>query len=365
MKKPALRVVTNAAGTSADIFLYGIIGDYWTDDPLTARSFMRELSALEGKVSRVDVHINSPGGEVWEGLAICNAIKASKMDIHTWNDGLAASMGSAILCSAKKENRHAAKGSVTMIHNASTYAWGNSKEMKAVADFLNTHDDVLAGIYADATGRTKEEIKAEYFDFIDHWLTAEEAEAAGLVKVEDYDSDKLPDNLKNLSMQKVAALYRGEQDEPSASLVTKIIAEVKDFLKPKNEQMSKFLKLVSLAAVAAEAITADQMKSVNDEIQAEGIKGITAVLDTELATLRADAEKAKGIDGKDEEIKNLKAEVEKEKLANAELQKKVDAPADDAGTPAAQKDDKTPEGKKDEEDYSTSVDAEAKKYWGN
>lgn len=364
MKKPALRVVKNATEPSAEIFLYGIIGDYWTEDPLTARNFMRELGALEGKVSRLDVHINSPGGEVWEGLAICNAIKASKLDIHTWNDGLAASMGSAILCSAKKENRHAAKGSVTMIHNASTIAWGNSKEMKATADFLDTHDDVLASIYADATGQTKEQIKAEYFDYIDHWLTAEEAEVAGMVKVEDYDSDKLPDNIKNMSMDKVAALYRDNQDEPSASLLQKVIAKVEDFLKPKNEQMSKFLKLVALAAVAAEAITADQMKSVNDEIQAEGIKGITAVLDSELATLRAEAEKAKGLDAKDEEIKNLKAEVEKEKLAKAELQKKVDAPADNGDAPASDKTDKTTEDKTDKEDYSTSVDAEAKQYWG-
>lgn len=345
MKIQPITAVKNEADKSAKIYLYGIIGDYWTESPLTAKAFLRELTALEGKLNRVDIHINSPGGDVWEGLGIANAIRASKMELHTYNDGLCASMASAILCSAKNGNRHAAKQSLTMIHNASTIVWGNSEDMRNEAETLEKHDDVLAGFYADASGKTVEEIKAEYFDFKDHWLTADEAEKAGLVKIEDYSAEDVPENVTNMPFQKVAALFNSKAIIQNQHTEMGILS-------------NKFKKLSALAKVAAAAITAEQVEEINTEIAEQEIEGVTLVLDTELQETVEAAEKVPGLEAsiaeKDQEIKNLKDE-------NAKLQAKIDAkPAEEAGSPTSEGDEIPPVNKKDEVSFETSFDREVK-----
>ena len=353
MKKPSLLVVRNEAELSASIFLYGIIGDYWQEDPLTASRFMKELTALESKFNTVNVHINSPGGDVWEGLAICNAIKASKKDIHTWNDGLAASMAATILVSAKDGNRHAAKGSITMIHCASTFTWGNSEDLRETANALDTHDDVLASFFADATGKTEEDVKALWFDYKDHYLTAQEAADYGLVKIESYESEKVPENIKNMSMQKVAALYN-----PQIAVTN-------------NDHMfgNKFKNLSALAKVAAAAITAEQLQAINDEIVAQEIQGVTLVLDSELETaanaVTQNETLTAQVTEKDGQITTLTNELNAQKAIVAEQAKKLGKPAADAGAPPIETPDPTPgDGKKVVENYRTSVDAEYEALYG-
>lgn len=353
MKKPSLSVVRNETDLSASIFLYGIIGDYWQEDPLTASRFMKELTALESKYNTVNVHINSPGGDVWEGLAICNAIKASKKDIHTWNDGLAASMAATILVSAKDGNRHAAKGSITMIHCASTFTWGNSEDLRETANALDTHDDVLASFFADATGKTEDEVKALWFDYKDHYLTAQEAADYGLVKIESYESEKVPENIKNMSMQKVAALYN-----PQIAVTN-------------NDHMfgNKFKNLSALAKVAAADITAAQLQAINDEIVAQEIQGVTLVLDTELETaanaVAQNTTLTAQVTEKDQKITDLTAELDAQKAIVAEQTKKLGKPVEDAGAPPVTKTDTTPKDKKDDEpSYETSYDREMKAVLG-
>ncbi|MFD2163685.1 head maturation protease, ClpP-related [Paradesertivirga mongoliensis] len=358
MKKPLHLVVSNAAEKSAKIYLYGIIGDYWTDSPLTADRFVRELTVLEGKgISRVDVHINSVGGSVFDGLGICNAIKSSKLDIHTWNDGLAASMGSAILCSAKTGKRHLAKQSVTMIHSASTIAWGNSQDMQDTADYLKTFDTVLAGFYSDASGKTVEEIQKQFFDYKDHWLSAQETEAFGFATVEDYESEaEVPENITNMSFDKVAALYKSNLPTNSQKTDMGLLTT------------NKFKTLSALAKVAVADLTADQLKPVQEEIEAEGIKGVSIVLDAdlketmdaaakvegleaEIVTLKASADKVTGLEAQVAKIAGLEATI-------AEQKKKLDAVVTDPTAPSTEETDETPgDGKKDEE-VLTAMDKE-------
>ncbi len=356
MKKPALRVVTIAAEQSAKIFLYGIIGDYWSEDPLTAQRFMRELNALEGKYSRVDVHINSPGGVVWEGLAICNAIKASRVDIHTYNDGLAASMAAAILCAPLNiENRHAAKGSLTMIHNASTIAWGNSKEMLECSKMLDAHDDVLAGIFADASGKTIEAIKSEFMDYVDHWLTAEEAAAGGLVKIENYEADKMADNIQNLSIEKVAALYTGTPEDINPSLIDKLKNIVNDIINPKNQTIDmKFPKIQALANLPAAEVTEELVNAAKTELAEVGIEGVSIVLDSEQVALIESAELATSLQ---EEVTSLGGQIISLSEQLAEANAKLNKPAEDSGAPKAEGD-KIPDTDKEPAFNVTSVDQE-------
>lgn len=350
MRKP-LFVVRNDDTGSATIYLYGVIGDYWNDgDPITATRFMQQLTALEGKYKVVNVRINSPGGDVWEGLAICNAIKSAivrGLEVHTWNDGLCASMAAVILASAKNGARHAAKGSITMIHNALTGVWGNSADLRETADSLDVHDNVLITFFVDATGLSAEEVKKKWFDFKNHWLTADEAAECGLVVIESYDSEPVPENIKDMSMQKVAAFYN-----PKIAINN-------------NDDMfgNKFKNLTALAKVAAAGpITAEHVKAVNEEILAEKIPGVTLVLDSELEVANAAAVENSSLRNqlteKDGKIEKLTNEV-------AALQAKLDSAADDGGTPPAGKTDETPgDGKDEKPDFSTSVDAELKAIYG-
>jgi ATP-dependent Clp protease protease subunit len=282
MKNPFLRVVKTEAKASAQIFLYGIVGDYWySDSPVTARNLQRQL-ALLSDVPVIHLRLNGPGGDVHEGLLICNIIKASKKEIHTWNDGICASMMATILESVPEGRRHAAKASLTMIHSASTIAWGNTQDMKDTADMLDKHDDVLAEIFSDATGLTLDHVKAKWFDGKDHWLTAKEGEAEGLFSIEDYDIADIQDDATEMPLDKIAAFYTTSTPPKNPQI--------------NNETMfglDKFKSISAMAKKAVNEITPEMVKNVNDELVTEKIEGVTLVLDS---TLQEVTDKAGKVD---------------------------------------------------------------------
>jgi ATP-dependent Clp protease protease subunit len=323
MNKSHLKVVMNAADQSADIFIYGIIGNVYSEySPITARNFLQQLAQLSD-VQTINVRINSPGGDTGEGLAICNAIIASKKNIHTWNDGMAASMASAILCSAKKNKRHAAKGSMTMIHSASTLAWGNKTEMAETSEMLGKFDEVLAEIISDAAELTVEETVAKWMDGKNHWLTAKEAEEAGLVSIEDYAAEELPENVTDMKMDRVAAFY-------SPSKITN------------NDNMSilssKFKTISALGKIAVADRTADNFKAVNDELIAEGITGATLVSDVDFKDTMDAAGKVPALTTQvtdlGTQVTNLTADKGTLTQKVADLQKIVDEQKIELGKPA-------------------------------
>jgi len=345
MSKPQLRVVKNESQHKAEIFLYGIIGDFWySDDPLTARAFQQQLSLLSD-YPEIHIHINSPGGDCLEGLAICNAIKSSKKIIHTYNDGICASMAATILCAGKDGHRHAAKGSLTMFHSASTICWGNAEDMRNEAETLDKYDDVLAEIIADALGKTLEETKAMFFDGKDHWLTAKEAEAEGLVIIDDYASEDMPENPTSQKFSKVAAFYSQKFNNSDMSLFKK----------------APFKNMSALAKKPVADITDENLKAVQDELLEEGIEGLSIVKTEDLNEAIAEAEKVEDLNKKVTDLETEKTTLTA-KVASLEkdLGKK---PAVEATAPVATKTDGTPAAVVVEETFETSVDAEAKKYF--
>ena len=112
----------------ADVLIYGVIGDSWFEESITAKRFVSEFKELEKTCSRVNIHINSPGGSVFDGLAIFNAIQQSKVQIHTYNDGLAASMGAIILLSGGTV--HSAKNALVMLHSPMGGVYGTEKDIQ-------------------------------------------------------------------------------------------------------------------------------------------------------------------------------------------------------------------------------------------
>jgi ATP-dependent protease ClpP protease subunit len=167
------KVVRNDADGPTRIDIYDEIGGHWLlGGGVTAADFVAELGAITGDV---EIHLNSPGGDVWDGLAIFNALAGRPGNVVTVVDGLAASAASVIAQAGK--TRIIAPGAMMMIHDASSACAGNAADMRELADLLDKVSDNLAGIYADRTGRAdgwRDAMRAET------WYTADEAVAAGL-----------------------------------------------------------------------------------------------------------------------------------------------------------------------------------------
>jgi ATP-dependent protease ClpP protease subunit len=140
--------ITNLAGAPTQVLIYDEIG-YWG---LTAQDFVSELSAIDGEL---DVHINSPGGEVFDGLTIYNYLQ-QRGGVGVTIDGIAGSIASVIAMAASPGKLKIAKRAEMMIHDASGLVIGNSADMLAQAKILDEQSDNVAGIYADRTGDTAE-----------------------------------------------------------------------------------------------------------------------------------------------------------------------------------------------------------------
>lgn len=159
---------------SCCLLLYGEIGG-----EVSCGDVMRDLLEAEKAYGRIDVRINSVGGEVYPGIAIFNALRQSKADIHIYIDGIAASMASAIaLCGKPVEMSRYAR---LMIHTVRGGCWGTKEEMQDCIRELDVLDGTLCKIYAERLGKSEEEVRNQYFDGKDHWLSAEEALAAGFI----------------------------------------------------------------------------------------------------------------------------------------------------------------------------------------
>jgi len=170
------------------ILLYGDIGEY---DSVRSGDIARELLEAEALSGRIDVRINSNGGEVYAGIAIFNALKNSKADITIYIDGIAASMASVIaLCGKPVQMSRYAR---LMLHSVQGGCYGNKEEMQGCIREIESLEDTLCEMYAARMGKEKEEIRSLYFDGKDHWLRADEALALGLIDGI-YDADPLPED---------------------------------------------------------------------------------------------------------------------------------------------------------------------------
>lgn len=165
------------AGASgpARVDVYDEIGGSWFSDGVSAGDFVAELAAIPAS-RELHVHINSPGGDVFDGIAIYNAIAQRPGPVTTIVDGLAASAASFIAQAGKE--RVVSPGSMLMIHDASGICIGNSADMREVAELLDQVSGNLADIYAAHTGRPaagwRESMQAET------WYKASQAVEAGL-----------------------------------------------------------------------------------------------------------------------------------------------------------------------------------------
>jgi ATP-dependent protease ClpP protease subunit len=169
--------------------IYGIIGA-----DVTSTSITDELAALDGTPD-LTVRINSRGGDVFEGVAILNALRGYGGRVTTVIDGLAASAASFIAMSGAEIVMN--RNSEMMIHNGHTLAIGGAEDMRKMADNLERVNANIASIYAERAGGTADDWRALMAD--ETWFSAEEAVSAGL-------ADRV-ESIKGQDANKVKAFF--------------------------------------------------------------------------------------------------------------------------------------------------------------
>ena len=142
---------------------------------VTASDFAADLAGVKGAV---EVHLNTPGGEVFDGIAIYNALKQRDDIVRVVVDSLAASIGSVIAMAADPGHLIIAKNASMMIHDGFGMGIGNAKDLRELADLLDKTSDNIASIYADRTGQPASQWREAML--AESWYTGQEAVDAGL-----------------------------------------------------------------------------------------------------------------------------------------------------------------------------------------
>lgn len=159
----------------SEIWLYDEIGRDWFGEGTTAKDFIAELNAI--KSPKIDLHINSPGGQVFEGAAIYNAIQRHAATVTAYIDGIAASIASVIALAG--DTVIMAKNAMFMMHNPAGFVMGRAEDMRKTADILDKVRETMVGAYVAKSKKTAADVVA-LLD-AETWLNADEAQAAGFV----------------------------------------------------------------------------------------------------------------------------------------------------------------------------------------
>lgn len=162
--------------SEATLYLYGPIDSWGGPWGISAAEVAGALNALPAGTTDITMRINSPGGEVFEAVAIMNLLRDHQARITARVDGLAASAASVLAVSA--DELIMGGNTELMIHDAWGLAIGNAEDMRAYGDLLDRTSDNIAGVYDDKAGggvaQWRDYMKAE------SWFTAEEAVDLGL-----------------------------------------------------------------------------------------------------------------------------------------------------------------------------------------
>jgi ATP-dependent protease ClpP protease subunit len=258
------RIENLAGGNTASIYVYDEIG-YWG---VTASDFVAELSELTG-VTQIDLHVNSPGGDVFEGLAIMNCLRAHPANVTTYVDGIAASIASVIAMAG--DQIVMGPHSQLMIHEGSALCIGNAADMRKTAELLDFQSDNIAGVYAARAGGTVEAWRA--LMVAETWYTAEEAVKAGLAdEVAQRQGEPVPagatarmDNSWDLSIYRYAGREHAPAPLATGGVVTGLasIGEVAPV-----ETLPPSALTTSIAAALGEEFVAALRASVQAEFAA-------------------------------------------------------------------------------------------------
>lgn len=216
----SIQAAGEEGGKPIEVYIYGEIG-FWG---VTSGDFIRDLKEIDDGVSEVLVHFDTIGGDLFDGIAIHNALRALGERCTGQIDGACFSAGSVAVCGAHKVRM--ADNAMFMIHNPWTYMAGDSNELRQMADMM---DKAFEGIVASYQHRALNIDDAELRRMINDttWLTASEAMTHGFV---DEVFGEVAPLVNNAALGKILNRYR---NVPEAAL--RLVGEVEQPPEPEPE----------------------------------------------------------------------------------------------------------------------------------
>lgn len=223
------RVEAAVSDNKARLYLHGTVGIAY--DGFGFETVKNAL--IDVKADTIEVHLNSYGGDMFEGIAIKNYLSQRSENIRVVIDGIAASAASVIAMAG--DEILMPKDTQLMIHNPWTWAAGNSKELRKVADDLDKAAVSIEESYLKRFVGEREELKTLLDE--ESYLTADEAVALGLADAV-FDEEETEEKLGDEPINKTAALLAKYSESKTAASV----ADVTD-TKSSNDGLVKFMKL--------------------------------------------------------------------------------------------------------------------------
>ena len=228
----------NIDSNTAEIMFYGVIGS--EENQIDDAAFVQCFKDCEKFHNNINIRFNSPGGDIFKGIAIFNCIKNSTANTNAYIDGYAASM--AGICALACNNIYMSNNARFMIHRASGQAIGDVDDIRSYADLMDSLQNDLAGIISKRTGIKQDEVKTKWMQHgVDSWLTAHEALDAKLIN--------------------------GIYDGPTVNAPSNSINDTAEIFKfynklNQNENMKNLAKFVALFALANIQLPTDASEEI-------------------------------------------------------------------------------------------------------
>lgn len=256
----------------------------------TAKGLMADIAA-RGDAEEIELQVNSPGGDVIEGLGMFNALMACPVTVNAKITAFAASMATVVTCAAKKVTMP--KNGYFVIHNPWSCVCGDSSDLAHTSDVLASMQKMVCGIYAAKTGKDAKDLQA-MMD-AETWMTGEEAKSAGFVD----DVEDLPEMAACISP--AMAKHFAKMPEGAKALVMPMV-DVEAKLKAEHAAKMEAAAIAHRAEITAavtDAISSATKKQTEDLATANAlVKDLQAAADAHKAELAAlNAAKAE-IEGK-------------------------------------------------------------------
>lgn len=260
----------NAADNSADVMIYGEICDDWwklTEADISATDFDKLLKDARAKgVKNLNVRINSPGGDVNQAIAIRTILMNSGMEeIGISIDGMCASAATLIAC-LPGARVTMTEGGEYMIHNPKSGAWGEAKDLEAMAKRLRNTEADSASIYARRSGQSEETIRG--WMNAETWMTAKEALERGFVDTVLY-AEPIVAAVSNRTMAAMRRMYahipESIQEHADPSKVSNAEPKVATGEAAENKILSKEDEIT----MDIKDITLDQLRAENPALHSQ------------------------------------------------------------------------------------------------
>lgn len=262
------------------IFIYGDIGfDWWSGGDNSADGFMKRFREAEEAFDSIELHINSSGGSIFDGLPIYNLVRHSRAEVTTFVDGCAFSMAGIIALAGAKVKMYEA--SLLHIHSPLAGLYGNAEQMRGTADELDTFEAPLVASVAARCKKKKEDVKALWFDYKDHFFTPEEALEAGLIDEIVSEKAVFPKGMtaekaRKMPLDSVREAYKAAYNRPKEGVIRRLFGASKEDTKKQEPfkiinrmeeiDISKIIELLGLSETATEDEILGAISSMQEEL---------------------------------------------------------------------------------------------------